>query len=1000
MAIEQLVTTDCVAGTGWDPNFGRGYQTAAVSPGLAGDDPEAKQRRTLLTSIHAQYGNLVSEVDPAAVQAQQQTRGAGHDANRLPDDVLALFPVVYTYHDLGDDWFAFSRISYLGYSTDGRLGNFLAHALVFQPDELEPFDYNPLALAEAERFLRLDELSGTSLPALETLGTGPGAAVDFPALVAGPLGGRLDQLVTALETASARPVVLGLEPATTEPTLRAVLALLPAQTRARTTSSTLVTDCGYVPTAGGRRPEGLVSAYHLMALPGMDPPRCRLRADEVKAVYSVFNPVGDQFSDAAEPTAYATLLARCVQTDDLEPLDRLLLLLDRLELGRDPVAWSALVPAAALQGDQPDGLPAAAAALGATIRTPSAAATALRLLRPHLAALATSPDVAAALATLAAVAPATGRLLELSEAAETHLQELVTLVAAALAAGRARLAESLARTCGVRGEQVLLQAAEQASTGGPVWPAEQPEDAEALLDLLARVLELAAGRPALVDPLLGTAFASAAAHGLAEAAWARLGERLVVPRLGGDWDQPTRALADSLALALTPAVCPAGCYVVVGRLLEQAAGGGDQRLDWLAELLLAAAGLPSAARVVPPALDRVEAEFDGPARIEAYGVLAERVAGTAMAETVYQRYCEQQAASAAAEEEPQTVWSVRRKLAARQAYGVLCRELWDEALTGGACDLNVPRDWFHRLGEQRAGLAQALAQQLTAELQCGAPVSPGVWDLAFGLLPSAAEGATVSDAQRQLYAALVLALPLQRLSDQRQARLRPIPAGVPELVTERLALLDWLGAVRQAAACPEWSLTAFPRGDHAWCETAKELDAGRREELLVWLVEILSLVGLEQPADVGELHRVLGSAGYREPREFATVLQRLGDSRDTVTRVSLAALVLRQAYETQAASPWAPRAKLLVEVLPKPELKLLVDYLQQRCRRRDPAAEARLQQLLVELQLVRPAPTARPTGAGPAAEPAESAPEKAERGILNRAMRWLRGSDSEPPERG
>ena len=237
--IEQIVVTDRPRGKGVDPNQA-GFQVAARSPGLT---PELTQE---VYRLAANYGAAVYGEHDAVRQAKRKERAwkleerehTGSRPTTVLPEICSLFPEVFAFDRLGDQ-FVITRVRYVGFVSDGRSGNYLAHSLIVTKADLEAIDSNPFPLLAAGQFL--DELGEdiTELPTLESFAPIPRTKF------ANPID---DVLETALAT-TLRNLPLGESLIFTasdrakEPQqlLGAIFAILPPAWRRRATFSTFAT---------------------------------------------------------------------------------------------------------------------------------------------------------------------------------------------------------------------------------------------------------------------------------------------------------------------------------------------------------------------------------------------------------------------------------------------------------------------------------------------------------------------------------------------------------------------------------------------------------------------------------------------------------------------------------------------------------------------------------------------------------------------------------------
>lgn len=157
MKIEQQIYTSCPYGEGFDQISG--FQVKARSAGLT----DSMSRAVLAYANHYQ----------APRELRSREYNYYKDGGDLPADFLHQFPEAVTYHHVENGYYGLTRVRYTGKDYSGRTGNFCAHTLVFEPAALQPFDYNPLALARSPLFDQpLPE--GTMLDTLPGFDAAPG----------------------------------------------------------------------------------------------------------------------------------------------------------------------------------------------------------------------------------------------------------------------------------------------------------------------------------------------------------------------------------------------------------------------------------------------------------------------------------------------------------------------------------------------------------------------------------------------------------------------------------------------------------------------------------------------------------------------------------------------------------------------------------------------------------------------------------------------------------
>ncbi|NLF71436.1 MAG: hypothetical protein GX575_20580 [Candidatus Anammoximicrobium sp.] len=394
MPVEQLTFTVVEGGCGFNPEAATGYQIKACSPGLV-KDAEARERVANICTHYGQavYDRISSVVSQAINEENDWCRRQQEPPETLPPEVLKHFPVVWSYDRIRDDLFALIRTCYLGFCPDRKPGNFFAHALVFHPDDLFAFDYNPIVLSRSGCFWSNHVNDATELQSLEDLGTAKSASAPINMLRQSPYREHLEAILSALTTASPseRPVVFCLRDWGQVPQIvEELLALLPPATRCRTTFCTYENDRSWVPSVRGQRPEKAVAAHQLLALCGAEDRSWNFYADDYRSKFALFNFVGSRFSELPPPRPFARYAANCVQRERTRELGAYHQLIEQLDAGRAPEAWDALIPAATiLKFETPrEDFASGVSAVCAVSNQPQQSEAAIRVLLPWFAELA------------------------------------------------------------------------------------------------------------------------------------------------------------------------------------------------------------------------------------------------------------------------------------------------------------------------------------------------------------------------------------------------------------------------------------------------------------------------------------------------------------------------------------------------------------------------------------------------------------------------------------
>lgn len=995
MPVEQLLFTDWPRGKGVDP-AATGFQIKACSAGLNDDT-----RRQLATiCMHHGQAFALSYAPRVAIEREQEWLTRTDSRQRVPDEVLAVFPVIWSYDQLAHDQFALTRVQYTCLTHDGRTGNFLAHALVFVPDELAAHGYNPLAFRESALFSSGAAGDDSTLPTLADLGAPSGEPPRYALLLHEPYRQRLAALISALCTAtpSTRPLLICLADwRDSAAFVEALVSLLPPAARCRTTISTYESDRTWLMPGRAGRPSGLAAARHLLVLCGADDRAFGLRPDEYHSVYAVFNFVADRYSELAAPRPFAMFAAECALEGRLDRLARHHALAEQLGAAHDSAAWDALVPAAALADahPSPQSIVVAVQALANLSAHPRQAQAMLDLLAPSIRALAQAGDAT----TLTGIAADLSMLLD--RAAEEHplKVELQALARQAFVCGQGRAATALLRA-GARDRDAALIAMLGAASDEPLaLPAEElnADDRIAMLNLILdglRFAEQSSDAAATSNQLLAFAFRCAHSLGMAAELWERIGAMLVKPRLNGEWNAEQLRLAREL-LGYAPADrCPEAHAWLSLRLLAAAQPKGAE----LGALLAGAAS--SGARVSGAAahlaeLQRIVQEriADGDQRVIALGRIAEATYGTASWREAFAAYQD-----AIRQTKPERRPAVHQRLAEAGAAHVLCEELIALLLPWNVDDSpKILHRWRELVLQPRPLIFDALRSRVAALLHEPALVER-VLPLARELLPRQRAETAAAPGLAALAGAIVLALPLEPLPDKWQQPLAVIADTLPSQAGTRLRVLRFMREIQQRAGAPGWSVKEFPSDDAAWSRDLPQLDPTECDHVLAWCIGAFATVGVTTPDEARAFVRLLTAAGRHAPQQIAAMVAWLLDRRDAVTCVLVATAFADCALEeTRQPEAWTALLRAILDRFDRDARRLFDAHLTHRFRRASQKSDQHLEQLRVAVGLAAPGVGAFTRAAGADAHPAPDR-QLGVAGILDNAKRqWrklLGGSDA------
>lgn len=1023
MPIEHLVITDVPRGKGFDPDLD-GYQVAACSPGLTAE------MRSVLSAICTHCGDAVRRgAPPHAKERETAWRRETDDRMVVPEEILQVFPVAWSYDRLADDRYALTRVCYSGSDQYGRAGNFLAHAVVFDPAGLAPYQCNPLTLTRSDLFYTKPPTGGTNLPALPDLGTPPSQAVSFDLLRAAPYSERLAQLISALGSArpTGRPVVVCLSDwRIAAAFVEALLLTIPAARRCRTTVCTLEVDRDphWVQTA--ERATGPKAAHHLLVQCSEDDSIFALRPDEYQFTFAVFNFVGGRFSDLGEPRPFAAFAADCILNDRHDVLSAYHEMLAEFGLDQDEAAWDQILPAAVLLSGQasPGELTSAGQALVAAATQPPQVEAALKRLLRVIRSSVQAQD----LDRLAAVAAPVGELLDRltaqagPDAVKDRLTELQALAGQAWSQGQGRITSTLLKAVGNARSRMLLALLtliQEPSTASIVVVADAegrllphvedrklflsacPEaatDEQALLEILLDGLLLASSMPDDAPPLnllLWITFRAAFDLDRSAEVWTKVGVSHVKPYLSGEWDQARERLALVLVSLVTADACPDANAWLNLTILRQTKPKDEKLVALLGEI----AGCQStdAAKnvaVILAALD--EQAMTREARAIAVGRIAERARGDAR-EPLLRAYASHM--EALSQTDTKRATHVRIKLAQAGVTEVLSRELLRDVLPWSQDSEHRFRQWRDVFSANPAVLATA--RQHAA--RCLAQEGPRDTVLLFAVeLLESPPGKDASPELISLYDAIALSLPLAPIPGRLRKPLATPLAGMNSHAAARLRVLHFLGRIERRADDDERSILEFPHNDPAWVNDLRLLSSADKAAVISQSLATIETVGITTPEEAERLVSMLVAAGEKDTNTVADAVSQLLQDRDPVTHVLVATAFSRCALEgSRSPESWGLLVGAIVERFDRNTRRLFESHMARRFHRRGHRYEEDLNLLFDAARLTQPRPAAAPAKPNVGAPPA---PTSDAGSIMSTAKRHLRrlfgGPADEPPGAG
>lgn len=959
MPVKQLIFTDLPAGEGLVADAA-GYQIKACSADLGGAD------REVLSSICIHHGEGVYHHAPAsAMDVETEWRTKATHVDKLPEEVLEAFPLIWSYTRVGEDQYALTCTRYSGLTHDGRFGNFLSHALIFSPDELERLGHNPLAICRLG--LPAAELKqGTTLADLPSL-KAPAKPTSQKLLLEAPFKENLAALITALGDAEtdARPVVLCHQDWRSAPRLgEALLATLPPSARARATVCTHESDRDW-------RPTGVADArqqpppHRLMILHNDDPEAFDFRPDEIQSKYAVFDFAGQQISPTKEAGLYATLVTFSLLAGDDKLLKESFKVIEQLGPPWEQPIWDAAV--AALLASRPLQLevPDQAEETGKQLSEASAP-EAVEGLPAALEVLAQKGDVDARAGVM-------GRLGE----SALHHGRVRAAVCFARAGGDAsgRLQSALVKHA--VGSQLVDRASGLAS-------ADRQQLVELLLDEILRTSKPGKDFPDIVT----AAFRAAGETGGLIKAWDQTGEHMLKGYLGGELDSARVALIEALIKQVSAKACPHGNLHLRLKLLTTSSQVDKEYPDMLRGIGAAACRLEGKAEeTLKPLLEELEGRHKDPGDYAlAVGCLADGASGSKHQERLFKYYGE------AEQKIPEGKLPAHMGRLAEAGLGdLLALRALEQILPwkdGSPAELRRWRKLFSKHPPVMDGLCMQTAVRLS-RAEKRSDVLPLVTSLLQDM-PSQGPGMGLLASQ------FVLQLKLAPPDHALRAILSRLPDKLKPVAVDRIAVLEMMEGVDREAGKSKWNINHFPVKDAAWPNAARSLLPGEQKVLLDWIVETFRTPGITTPSGASKFLEIADRLMAVSPDAAGQSFCRLARDKDPVTKVLLNTALARALCSDESLP--ASRLRLFassVRELDRGSIKLLEDHLKHRFGYRSKKYRARMLRLCAAARISAPE---APPKKKEVAKPTKAEPAKTDGGFLSRfssGFRRFMGGDEQ-----
>jgi hypothetical protein len=969
MAIEQLVYTDRSRGKGLDPNAA-GYQAAACSAGVTAEI------RRVLTPICLHYGDAVYRHAPRTAldreTAWRTTRAAS--VASMPVEILRAFPEAWSYDQIAEDVFALTRVRYSGFTHDGRTGNFVAHALMFQPDDLAACGHNPLSLARSTLFV--DQLDGdqTRLPAIAVLPALSSVRGGVPETAHAAPVPHVAALVSALMSCdTSRPMLLRLnEGMDAAAALEMLLELIPPGARARTTFATFENDWRWMPSmTRSKQTDGGIAAHQLIAVASTDGRDIDVRAGDAQSAGSVFDFVRGTSSTIATPRPYAQFVAQGVTEGAWPRVANYQQRIERLGLGRSREAWDRLLPLAALDDVLVSGRGVAEAArlLSGAARLAPQAKAALHILWPHVRRLYDAGEVS----LLDTIATDVGTLADCAssdvDAEQELLPQIESQALAALTDGRIRLAVTLLNVQGRNRGRALLSLLHRAMSDPANVVTVRDAERLPLMNLLAEGLQLASASTSTststsapagsFEALLIWYMQTAREAGRLTEAWHQMGDAIIKPLFRPPWRPDRTCLARDLLSIATPDACPPLAVWLNLQILDLDPPNLPETMARLEQCAKVCGRCPDADEIARGLVRRATERFkDATMRAEVLGRLAQAAFDSGPGPFLLDSYRAVMSLDAVA------VPRVRTKLADVGAGRVLCVEMLDEVLPHIDTPLGRARidAWCEAVFDDRTEAFGEVCRELSMQLGRDRERSLQLLQVALALFRHVPDYLRGDSRYTSLCAAVMMLLPMAPLMDPWASAL-PVSLNVGSTdsvstdfaESEAAVRLDVLRFMTDQAArslLPAWSAAEFEHGDPRW-HRVTQLPPSAKADALAWAATAFNETGLSTPDDSHVFERILRAAGASST-EVATAAAELLKGRDAVTCVqAVMAFVVRRLDDPADAADtrdWH-LVETLVQCLAADVRPLLDDHLERRFARITPQYERRLAALQTVLAL-------------------------------------------------
>jgi|GEM_PF-1400416 len=888
MDAQQLYFTNCARGKGFDPALS-GFQIKACSPGLGED-----VRQTLMV-VCLHYGDALYRNAPReARDAETRWRRETDSLDRMPQEVLDAFPVVWSYYRLKENLYALTRLNYTGIGPDGRIGNFFAHSLVFDPGKGPDGGINPFSLTRSSFFQPNETRDITVLePVRDLSALLPQGDADGKNTLP-VFGGRTADVISALlsQGEGNLPVVLCLPRWPEVPSLlEPLFESLPPQLRGRISFCTFENDRNWLPDRKSAQPGR--SAHDLMVHCGEDDKAFKLAPHDYESKYTVFNFVGGRFSETGPAGDFAAFAASCLERGQGEKLRRLHDLAGRLGLSDVREAGDLLASVEGLYSGRP--YPQLRCEtlerLEKFFVREDQIRAALGILVPSMGELVSSRDEEGVRRWAPVASRWLPRLPEKERRAGSRfLAELASLAGQCLGNGNVGLCAVLLSACGNEREGIFVTVFQDylhAPGSADTFPSIADEGRE-LIRFFSEAARLKMQRPELpfsLRELIRLAFHAAVASSTVPFLWDLMGKEVVRPFFLKNTDETSIQLLAELTERGSPEVCPEARLWLALRLLKAAPPEEDRWTRRVTELARVHQG-DEAVTAIRKVVDESVAIPERRALI--FGFLCASLRG--MAGDKWRRVFRESLAAV-----PDSR-AVLEELAGSGSHDLVCEEIMNHFLPWrpGKSEEKF-REWGDLLAIPRIheNLCRTVSRQF---------VSGGRFESVFSLAGHLLAVPAAPPAPSQLADTVIRSTPLEFLARNPLELPETVASDLSPEASGRLRVVELLRKMSDGNEGPE--RVSLPVEDPVWKEDVRALPPSERKAVIDRCLERGFPSGIAIFREMLDLCAALSSAGVTRPEEIAKYILRFMPEEETQGREEMLETFARGLLDPPGGLPW------------------------------------------------------------------------------------------------